>query len=168
MSDYGKNFGFRRSEPSVREGRLSVPATGDFNQGDLVTYDPAAPGKLKRAAAGEAVVPGFTGLLIQEEGWDISAFGAPNVDSNNKGKALNGKPAVLMTGGGLKVWLRNTDEVQYHGRTFPAVTRVNLTGVAVGDELQWTGTAYAKKSTGTGVLRVTTVGAGYVEAVLLG
>jgi hypothetical protein len=168
MSDYGKNFGFRRSEPAVREGRLGVPATGDFLQGDIVTYDPAAPGKLKRAAAGAPVVGGFTGLLIQEEGWDVSVFGAQVHDSNNKGKALNGKPAVLMTGAGLKVWLKNTAEVNYHGRVFPAVTRVNLTGVAIGDELQWTGSAYAKKSTGAGVLRVTAIGDGYVEAVLLG
>lgn len=169
MSDYGKNFGFRRSEPAVREGRLGVPATGDFNQGDLVTYDPANPGKLRRAAAGEGVVGGYTGLLIQEEGWDVSAFGPPVVDSNNKGKVLNGKPAVIMTGAGLKVWLKNTAAVTYHGRTFPAVTRFVATGVtAVGQELEWNGTAYAIKGTGTAVLRVTAIGDGYVEAVLLG
>ena len=168
MSDYGKNFGFRRSEPAVREGRLGVPDTGDFYQGDLVTHDPDNPGKLRKAAAGDPVVGGYTGLLIQEEGWDISSFGAPNVDSNNKGKVLNGKQAVVMTGPGLKIWLRNTDESQYHGRTFPAVNRADLTGVAIGDELSWDGNKYVKASTGAAVLRVTVAGDGYVEAVLLG
>ncbi len=169
MSDYGKNFGFRRSEPSVREGRLSVPATGDFYQGDLVTYDPANAGQLKRAGAGAAVVAGFTGLLIQEEGWDVSAFGAPVVDSNSKGKALNSHPAVIMTGAGLKVWLKNTDAVSYHGRSIPARAAVDLTGVnAVGQELEWDGSGYQLKATGAAVLRVTALGADYIEAVLLG
>lgn len=169
MSDYGKNFGFRRSEPSVREGRLSVPAAGDFYQGDLVTYDPASPGKLKHAAAGAAVAAGYTGLLIQEEGWDVSAFGAPVVDSNSKGKALNDHPAVVMTGAGLKLWFKNTDAVNYHGRQIPAREAVDLTGIAaIGDELEWSGTGYQKKNTGAAVLRVTALSAGYIEAVLLG
>lgn len=168
MSDYGKNFGFRRSEPSYREGRLGVPDTGDFLQGDLVTLDPANPGKLKRAAAGDPVVGGYTGLLIQEEGWDVSTFGAQVVDSNNKGKVLNGKQAVIMTGAGLKIWLRNTDATTYHGRSFPAVERFVATGVDLGDELEWNGTKYAVKASGAGVLRVTVIGDGYIEAVLLG
>lgn len=168
MSDYGKNFGFRRSEPSYREGRLGVPDTGLFRQGDLVTLDPDTPGKLMLAPAGAPVVGGYTGLLIQEEGWDVSTFGPQVVDSNNKGVVLNGKQAVVMTGAGLKIWLRNTAETTYHGRTFPAVTRVDLTGVALGDELEWNGTRYAAKASGAAVLRVTATDVGYVEAVLLG
>lgn len=168
MSDYGKNFGFRRSEPSVREGRLGVPATGVFRQGDLVTYDPATPGKLRKAPAGSPVVGGYTGLIVQEEGWDVSYFGAPVVDTNNKGLVLNGKPAVVMTGPGLKIWLRNTPETTYNGRTFPAVSRIVMTGVDPGDELEWNGTAYAVKASGAAVLRVTITGDNYVEAVLLG
>lgn len=168
MSDYGKNFGFRRSEPSYREGRLGVPDTGDFRQGDLVTLDPDEPGKLKHAEAGDPVVGGYTGLLIQEEGWDVSTFGVPVVDSNNKGVVLNGKQAVIMTGAGLKIWLRNTDEVSYHGRTFPAVERFDDTGVALGGELEWDGEKYVAGGTGAAVLRVTAIGDGYIEAVLLG
>jgi hypothetical protein len=172
VSDYGKNFGFRRSEPAVREGRLKVPASGTYLQGELVTYNPAKPGELTHAAAGAAVQAGFTGLLIQEEGWDVSAFGPPVVDSNSKGKALNAKPGVITTGAGLKVWLRNTaTDTHFDGRVIPAVTRVDLTGVtAIGDELQWDGAKYVKKSTGAAVLKVTAidVAGGYVEAVLVG
>jgi hypothetical protein len=168
MSDYGKNFGFRRSEPAVREGRLRVPTTGVFHQGDLVTYDTATAGLLELADPGSPVVPGFTGLLVQEEGWDVSAFGAPVVDSNNKGLVLNDKPAVIMTGPGIKVWFKNTAQVVYHGRTFPAVTRVDLSTVVLGSELEWDGTAYQLKATGEAVMQVTEVGTDYVEAVLLG
>lgn len=170
MSDYGLNFGFRRSEPSVREGRLRVPLTGTLYQGDLVTYDKDAPGFLKLAAATSALQPGFTGLLEQEEGWDISAFGAPNVDSFSKGKALNGKPAVIHSGAGNKVWLKNTPtQTRFDGRVIAARTIITMAGVtAIGDELEWSGTAWIKKSAGAAVLRVTFVGTDYVEAVLVG
>lgn len=170
MSDYGKNFGFRRSEPSYREGRLRVPATGDFYQGDLVTYDPANEGFLKHAADGAAVVGGFTGLLIQEEGWTGSVFEAPVQDTHSKGKALNGKQAVFMTGAGLKIWLRNTAaETRFDGRAIAARSVLTMTSVdAIGDELQWNGTKWVIKAAGAGALRVTIVGTDYVEAVLAG
>lgn len=170
MSDYGLNFGFRRSEPAVKEGRLSVPLTGDFRQGDLVTYDPANIGFLKHAAANSPAQGGFTGLLIQEEGWDVSAFGAPVVDTFSKGKALNGKPTTIVTGAGLKVWLKNTPaQTRWDGRAIPAVTVVDLTGVVVGDFLAWDGDSWARTVTdASGAMRVTSVGTDSIEAVLRG
>lgn len=167
MSDYGLNFGFRRSEPNVREGRLRVPAEGDFFQGDLVTYDEANGGFLKKAPADTQPQAGFTGLLIQEEGWDVSHFAAPVRDSNDKGRVHNGKPAVIQTGPGNKVWLRNTGaQTRFDGRVIPA--REVFTGTpAIGDYLKWDGGKWVSGTAGNGALRVTLVGDGYLEAVLL-
>lgn len=169
MSNYGLNFGFRRSEPSVREGRLRVPAAGTFYQGDLVTYDPAAPGFLKHAAADAAPQAGFTGLLIQEEGWDIGHFEAPMTDSHSLGKVRNSAPAVIQTGPGNKVWIRNTAaQTRYDGRVIAARTPVVLAGVVVGDYLAWTGTAWAETAVvASAALRVVEVGTDYLEALLL-
>lgn len=167
MSDYGLNFGFRRSEPSVREGRLRVPAAGDFFQGDLVTYDSANPGFLKKADADTKPQAGFVGLLVQEEGWDQSYFAAPVRDSNDKGKALNGKPAVIQTGPGNKVWLRNTEaQSRFDGRSIAG--RAMFTGSpTIGAYLKWDGSKWVSGTEANGALRVTLVGDGYLEAVLL-
>jgi len=171
-SDYGLNFGFRRSDESVRvsEGRLKTPVTGTFRLGSLVTFDSANPGRLAAAAAG-AVGDGATvGLLVQEEVWDRSIYETSHLDSFSLGLARNDRPAVITAGSGTKVWFKNTaGSTRADGRTTTAVTMVDLTGVNVLDYLTWDGAKFIK---GTGVadsmLRVTSVDAtnGYCEAVL--
>lgn len=171
--DYGLNFGFRRSNEAVREGRQSVPAAGTFKQGDLVQIDPDTPGFLKHAAAATAIAPGFVGLLIQEEGWDFSIYETSIVDSYTRGSVRNSRLAAIWTGAGVKVWLKNTAGVtRADGRVISAVDVVVLTAVAVGDILKWDGTKYVKSAAtdplDDGVMRVTAIsGTDYCEAVLL-
>lgn len=171
-SDYGLNFGFRRSDESVltREGRLKVPTTGTFRLGALVTFDPASPGYLKVAAANEVGEGGTVGLLVQEEIQDRSIYAPTRIDSFYYGVARNNRLAVVVSGPGGKVWLKNTAaQNRADGRAIAAVTMVDLTGVAIKDYLAWDGTKFVK---GTGaadsMLRVTlTNGTDYCEAVLV-
>lgn len=174
-SNYGLNFGFRRSDESmaIREGRLRTPATGTFRMGSLVTFDPAAPGFLKAAAANEIGDGGTVGLLVQEESHISSIYATDNYDtfSTRYGVAKPNTLSVIWAGAGTKVWLRNTAaQTRSDGRSVGAVTVVVLTGVAVKDYLAWDGTKFVK---GTGasdsMLRVTAVdiAGGYVEAVLV-
>lgn len=171
-SDYGLNFGFRRSDESVltREGRLKVPVTGTFRLGSLVTFDPANPGYMKAAAANEVGEGGTVGLLVQEEIWDRSIYAPQRIDSFYYGVARNNRLAVLVSGPGGKVWLKNTaSQVRADGRSIGAVTMMDLTSVAIKDYLAWDGTKFVK---GTGasdsMLRVTlTNGTDYCEAVLV-
>src|SRR5215212_7774430 len=159
-SDYGLNFGFRRSDESMRlgtEGRLKVPATGTYRQGDLVTFDPANPGFIKKAAANTPVEPGFTGLLIQEDAWDIPVNGNQVLNTYDLDVVHNDALCAIWTGAGLKVWMKNTPATTNRGqRARDAVTKftmgVTATGppatapLAIGDYLGWTGTVFAQVS----------------------
>lgn len=172
-SDYGLCFGFRRSDESMRsgnEGRLKVPATGDYFQGDLVEFDPANPGYLKHSADAAPIEPGFRGLLIQEEGWDTSIYEAAPGDSFTRGTVRNGRLASIWTGAGLKVWLKNlAAQTRADGRVIDARTIVTATGTVIGDMLKWDGAKYVETATAAeAVARVTlTDASAYVEAVLL-
>lgn len=174
-SDYGLNFGFRRSDESmaIREGRFKVPATGTFKQGDCVTIDPANPGFLKKAAANEALVPGVTGFLVQEEVWDRSIYGRQVLDSYALDEVLNGRLATIWSGAGTKVWLKNTAQVtRVDGRVIPARQVVaSVATIAAGDKLGWDGTQWVEvDGTTTNAHLVVTLsnGVDYVEAVRLG
>ena len=175
-SNYGLNFGFRRSDESTRtsEGRLKTPAAGTFRIGSLVAFDPAAPGFLKAAAANQVGEGATVGLLVQEEIWNQSIYGqdARHLDSFMLGTAFNNRPSVITSGAGTKVWLQNTAaQTRADNRAIAAVTMVDLTtgAPAVMDYLAWNGTQFVK---GTGVvdsmLRITSINAaaGYCEAVL--
>jgi len=173
-SDYGLNFGFRRSDESVRssEGRLRTPATGAvLLQGTLVTIDPANPGFLKVAAANAPVVPGVTGLLVQEE-FDRSIYESDRVDSFVLGLTKKNRLSVITTGAGTKFWLANTAaQNRADGRSIAAVTMFSATGIALGDSIGWDGAKYVKAD-GTTVKPVATVTfldttAGRLEAVLV-
>lgn len=172
-SDYGLNFGFRRSDETmaIREGRQKVPAAGTFKQGDCVVIDPANPGFLKKGAAGEDAVSGWSGLLVQEEVWDRSIYGRQTLDSFALDEVLNNRLATIWSGAGTKVWFKNTDaQTRVDGRVIPAVTKVaSAATVAVGDYLGWDGTAWAEVAAGPDAfMRVTlSNGVDYVEAVLL-
>lgn len=176
-SDYGLNFGFRRSDESmaVREGRLKTPVGSALRLGTAVEQD-AATGFLKQCAANAAPLTGVHGLLVQEEDFITllgSGYATRSNDSFDLGVAEANKLSVMYAGAGTKVWLKNSAaQTRADGRTIGAVTIVNVTGVAVGDGLGWNGTTWVK-SDGTTTphwLRVTAVsGSGtsaYVEAVL--
>lgn len=172
-SDYGLNFGFRRSDESmaIREGRQKVPAAGIFKQGECVVLDPANPGFLKRGAANEPAVPGYSGMLIQEEIWDRSIYGRQVLDSFALNEVLNNRLATIWSGAGTKVWFKNTGaQTRVDGRIIAASgLLVAPAAIAVGDRLGWDGTGYAEVADGPAAHFVVTLsnGVDYVEAVRL-
>lgn len=177
MADYGTSFGFLLSDRNVRgvaEGRYRTPAGSALMLGTLVEVNTAKPGELKQSASNAKVVPGFAGLLLQELDFEQSVYepAAEFVDSYMKGVARPGKLSVITSGAGTKVWLQNRAAVnRIDGRTVPAVTIVNTTGLAVGDGLGWDGAKYVKVdgSTITNAVAVVTgvnSSTGRVEAVL--
>lgn len=174
-SDYGLNFGFRRSDESLRvsEGRYKTPATGSLLLlGTLVTIDNANPGYLKAAPANAPVLPGVTGLLVQEEIWDRTIYEAQRVDSFVIGVAKANRLSVISTGGGVKFWLKNTvAQDRADGRHINAVTMFTATGIAVGKGLAWDGTYWVAVTSPTDPTAVATVtfydaASGTLEAVL--
>lgn len=172
-SDYGLNFGFRRSDESVmnHEGRLKVPATGTFRLGGLVMFDTASAGYLKAGTANVIGEGGTVGLLVQEEIWDRSVYAPSTIDSFYLGIARNNRLAVIASGAGTKVWFKNTAaQTRADGRVISAVTMVDFTTPpAALDYLTWDGTKFVKSGTGVAdsMLRVTlSNGVDYLEAVL--
>lgn len=169
-SDYGLNFGFRRSDESlsVREGRFKTPAGSSLKLGTAVEIDPASPGYLKQSAANAAPVPGKSGLLVQEENHIPGLFEVPGHDSLDLGVAEADKLSVIWSGSGVKVWFRNTDAYSRAGRTKGAVEMVTEAGLTVGERLGWDGSKWVESdgSTIPHWLTVTAVSTDYVEAVL--
>lgn len=171
-SDYGLNFGFRRSDESMatREGRFKTPVDGDLlRQGSAVELDPANPGYLKVAAAGVPGVSGLRGLLVQEESHLGSVFdAAPYLghDSYDLGLCKKDQLSVMWAGVGTKVWFKNTPAYARGTRTKDPVQMVDLAGVGIGDSLGWDGTKWAA-SADAGWLTVTAItGTDYCEAVV--
>lgn len=174
MHNLGDSFGFRRSDESLwsgAEGGFKVPADAtDWKQGDLVTIDPANPGYLKLAAAGALLVPGVTGLVVQYDQLFISAGLTRNEVYNTRdlGVIVAGAPAVIATGAGLKVWVKNLAAVTGSGRrAYPAETRCTATSIAVGDKISWDGAKYVEttdptKTIGTVTGEITSAGFTFV------
>jgi hypothetical protein len=165
-SDYGLNFGFRRSDESVavREGRLKTPVTGTFRLGSLVMFDAASVGFLKAATAGAIGEGATVGLLVQEEIWNRSIYETKHLDSFSLGTAYNNRPSVLVAGAGTKVWFANTaGSTRADGRVIAAVLMVEQTSPlpAVLDYLTWDGTKFTNTSAtfANSMLRVTWVDA---------
>lgn len=178
MSDYGLNFGFLRSDESSRsaaEGRYKTPVGSSLALGTMVEIDPATPGYLKAAGGNTAPVTGYSGLLLQELDFDRSIYesGADALDSFQKGVAKANRLAVITSGAGTKVWLRNTAGVtRADGRVIAARTMVDSpASLVVGDTLGWDGTKWVKNdvTTDEAVMKVTAVNATklLVEAVLI-
>lgn len=177
-SDYGLNFGFRRSDESMatREGRFKTPLAGNpLLQGSAVQLDPATPGYLKQVTAAVAPVSGLHGLLVQEESHIPDLFNRIDVighDSYDLGLCKKDQLSVMWAGVGTKVWYRNTAAYSRGVRSKAAVTVVDVTGVGIGDSLAWDGSKWIKATGATGWLTVTAVtGTGatagaYVEAVV--
>lgn len=172
-SDYGLNFGFRRSSEEVRvaEGRYKTPVASALLLGTMVEIDAATPGYLKASAANTAVVPGYSGLLLQELDFDRSVLSDTDwagMDSFSLGVAKANRLSLITSGAGTKVWLKNTaGSTRADGRVIPARTIYTAAGATVGVDIGWTGTVWASTAT-TKVMRVVYVGAAYIEAVLLG
>jgi hypothetical protein len=173
-SDYGLNFGFRRSDESVRvsEGRFRTPATGNaLLMGTAVQIDAAAPGFLKVCAANAPIVPGVAGLLLQEEVHIRGIYDLDVIDSFSLSVAKKNTLSVVTTGAGTKVWLKNSDaQNRIDGRAISGVNIVDVTGVALGDTLGWNGTRWAKTTDATAAwmtVTAVTTATGYVEGVLL-
>jgi hypothetical protein len=156
-SDYGLNFGFRRSDESMatREGRFKTPASGTaLLLGTAVELDAATPGYLKQCAAAAPPQTGLRGLLVQEESHLIGSVfqAAPGLghDSYDLGTAKKDQLSVMWAGVGTKA----------------AVTLLDLTGVAVGNKLGWDGAKWIKDAT-NGWMTVTLIsGLTYCEAVV--
>ena len=173
-SDYGLNFGFRRSDESMatREGRFKTPADSAYLLGTAVEIDAANAGYLKQSAANAEPVSGLRGLLVQEDNFLGSVFeAAPFLghDSLDLGEAKPDTLSVMWAGVGTKVWFKNTGAYSRYGRTKAAVSIVDLTGVSVGDQLGWNGSKWVKAVADTtpGWLTVTAVsGTDYCEAVI--
>lgn len=171
-SDYGRNFGFRRSDESsaVREGRFKTPVGSAFLQGSAVEIDPASPGYLKQSA--DAVTPetGYHGLLVQEDAHlgSVYAMDVANHDSFSLGVCKPNKLSVIWSGPS-KVWLKNTaSQTRADGRSISAVTIVVTTSLAVGDLLKWDGSKWVETATRAEAwMKVTAVSSGYAEATLL-
>lgn len=174
-SDYGLNFGFRRSDESVRvsEGRVKTPATGAaLLLGTAVELDPSNAGYLRVAASGAKPRTGTCGLLVQEEVWDRTIYEAQRVDSFLLGIAKKNRLSVITNGAGTKVWFKNTDQQdRADGRSIAAVTMFDSTSVAVGHGLAWDGTKWVNvtdPTDATSFMEVTFYDASkkYLEAVL--
>lgn len=178
-SDYGLNFGFRRSDESLlrREGRFKTPADGDaLLLGSAVEIDPAEPGYLKQSAANAVAVVGLRGLLVQEDSHIGDIFSnSPDRghDSYDLGYAKLDTLAIMVAGPGAKVWFRNSAAYSRGGRTRDAVTILAGSGLAVGDRLGWDGSKWVE-SDGTTIphwMTVTQVSGSttatyYAEAVI--
>lgn len=173
-SDYGLNFGFRRSDESMRisEGRLRTPVGSSLQLGTAAELDPDNPGYLRVAANNAVPRPGICGLLLQEEIWDRSIYENQLVDSFHLGIAYPDRLSVITNGDGVKVWMRNTEgQTRADGRVIPSVTMFVASGLAVGEQIGWNGTAWAHVTGGltNAFAEITDYNAsrGYLEAVLL-
>lgn len=171
-SDYGRNFGFRRSDESnaIREGRFKTPVGSALLQGTAVEIDPASPGYLKQSAVSTTPESGFHGVLVQEDAHIGSVYSADvaSHDSFSLGTARADKLSVIWSGPS-KVWYKNlTGSTRADGRVIPTVTIVTTSGVAVGDLLTWDGSKWIETGTRSlAWMKVSVVSSGYVEATLL-
>ena len=172
-SDYGLNFGFRRSDESMRtsEGRFKTPVGSALKLGTAVEIDPASPGYLKQSATNATPVPGKSGLLLQEENHIRGTYDVMGYDSYDNGIAKADTLSVITFGAGVKVWYKNTaGSTRADGRVISAVTMFTAAGLAVGERLGWDGTKWVESDGSTiphwFVITSVDVAGGYVEAVL--
>lgn len=173
-SDYGLNFGFRRSGEGMwtaREGGYKTPVSGSaLKLGTAVEIDPASEGYLKASATGTTPKAGYQGLLIQEDAHIFTIYERQWKDTADLGLAKKDCRSIIGAGTGLKVWFRNTPQVTSpDGTVTAAVTMGTFTGLVVGDLLTWNGTSWVETSSANPWMKVTKVDSDFAgcEAVLL-
>lgn len=168
-SDYGLNFGFRRSDESmaVAEGRFKTPASGSaLKLGTAVEIDPASTGYVKVSANDADPITGIHGLLVQEDSHLFDYYARNWKDTADLGLAKKNVLCVIRSGAGTKVWLKNTAQVTSpDGTVTAAVTMFTQGSIAVGDKLGWTGTVWDEDAS-HGWMVVTYVTTDFLEAVL--
>lgn len=164
---------------AIREGRQKVPANpaGAFRQGMGVVFDEANPGFVRLMDAGDPAVTGYSGLLVQEEAWDVSIYESSIGDSFSLGAVLNNRLCTIWSGNGTKVWFKNTPaQLRADGRAIPASDLVDFGGdVVIGAYLGATAPgvwgvvgAPGAPAPEEAQMKVTlTNGTDYLEAVLL-
>ncbi len=148
-SDYGRNFGFLRSDEHVRfsEGGYRLPAEGDFRMGQVVEIDGENEGYMKLSDANVAAIPGVVGILLQELEHERSIYesSADLIDSRQMGVAKNNRLSIITGGAGTKIWLRNTEsETRADGRVIDAVTMIDIDGLGVTDGVCWDGEKFVE------------------------
>jgi hypothetical protein len=148
---YSRNFGFRSFENIVRRGRLRTPVGSALKIGAPVTLDAANPGRLKAAVAGAAAVGAGVVVFehIQVKGVDAALAGTADFDT-----VPANAYAQVVSGPGVKVWVRNTAEkTLYDGRVIPVgsllASSVNLGSLAIGAQLTPDGAGKFKVANGT-------------------
>lgn len=179
MHCFGDSFGFRRSSEylwSGPESRFRIPTTATaatyWLQGNVVTLDPDNAGELKIAADDAPIVPGVTGLLIQYDRFispdNFTTF--PVTRTRDLSQVKPGLLANVVTGAGIKVWVKNLDAVAASAtrKGYDAEVRVDLTGLVVGSYIGWSGTDFEVKATAaTAIGTVTAVTSTGCEFTLL-
>jgi hypothetical protein len=172
-SDYGLNFGFLRSDETVRwaEGRFKTPAGSSLLIGSVVEINAASAGYLKQSATSAVPVAGMCGLLVQELEWDRSIYesGMDMLDSFQMGVAKANRLSVLTGGAGVKVWLKNTaGSTRADGRVISARTMFSGSPT-VGSSMFWDGAKFAPVATTEPafIKVVNIVTSSFIEAVLV-
>lgn len=155
-----RNFGMRRFTNLVREGRLRAPASGTpLRLGILVEQDPADPDRVREAA--DAAIGGTGDVRLTKCGilWyehDSQTYNDPRFGAaagqlpQDLWWAPNNRLVQVLSGPGVKVWLRNTAaDTTEPGLNFPntrdEVIMVDglsdaTPAVEVGDLLGWDAT----------------------------
>jgi len=174
-----RNFGVRRFTNLVREGRFRGLASGtELRLGTMVEIDPSDTDRIRQATATAISGGGDTatdscGILWYEH--DSQTFNSPPFGGaagqlpQDLDTAPNGRMVQVLSGPGVKVWLRNTDvNTTEPGLTYEntraAVTMVDGLGTAtptveVGELLGWNTSGYWAVTTtaAEAFLRVTAV-----------
>lgn len=159
-STYGLHFGFRISDESSRNahGRFRTPKVGSpppndkpLLIGSCVQLEDGADGGTKGAAAGyltvadadAAPVPGYCGVLLQEEDHLRSIYQTEGFDYPGTGIAKPDTLSVITNGAGTKVWFKNVEaKTRVDGHATPAINLVEFTPALVtGAFLGWGGDA---------------------------
>jgi hypothetical protein len=150
MHNLGDSFGFRRSDEilwSGAEGGFKTPVGVTLLQGDMVEIDPASPGYLKKSLTNLPLVPGVRGLLVQYDQLFVeSGLTRPVIfNTRDLSTTIEDTYAVIATGAGLKVWVKNLAAVTTGARRhYSAETRCTVASVAVGDLIGWDGSKFVE------------------------
>ena len=149
-----RNFGMRRFTNLVREGRLRSPAGSSLQLGSLVEQNPGTPAEIREADGTTGAAIGGSGSVLNSnvgilwyehdaQTYNTPAFGgAAGQLPQDLDTAPGGRMVQVLSGKGVKIWLRNTAlDTTEPGLNFPAeraaVTIWDVAGTTVGETLGW-------------------------------